>query len=159
MRKICYEVSKEEIDVEDRLTAFWGEDYAEGLGFAYCEDMDDAARKEALDAFTGHFPEGMFTRVSDNRYRYNGGFAKWEKEYSELLRQIAASLPSNQLLASEEFQRLLQTVQHPLRGVLFYVTDETESTYMDDLTAMRFLIGTLQEGDLLSIGGAVYFVS
>lgn len=154
----CYEISvKSPVDREEFLTVDWAADYAEALGFDYAEEVDDEVEKEALEMFPTIFPNGMFTLVGERAFRYNGGFAEWEKAYAERIKELAAALPEEDVLRSEEYSKMNQYIRNPFGTVVFY--DEDKSTYQKEVAFMRSVVRGLQEGDVLHIGGIVSFVS
>ena len=151
---VCYEISKKQVEADNRLTSGCCLDNLSALGFSSCEDMDEEQREHALEAFPAIFPKGMFTRIGKDVFRYNGGYAKLETDFVVELKGLMEKLPTHNVL--ESLGELSFRMDHPLGNTRFYFGDIFPAVETD-FYFMRFFLKNLQEGDIVYIGGCVNF--
>ena len=152
----AYEISKEPIEEDAYLTQDSGVDYLEKYDFSHCDDVDADERKSDIARFPAIFPKGMFTPVGENGFRYNGGFVEWEKSYCDKLKRLAAALPEEGVLHDNALYSLKSLIENPLGDYMFYFGEHFPSLYRGD-SFMKLLVSNLKVGDIVYIGGVVYF--
>lgn len=156
MNFTAYEISKEPIEEDAYLTQDSCIDYLDKYDFSHCQDVDSVDRKSDIAHFPAIFPKGMFTPVGENGFRYNGGFAEWEKSYCDKLKCLAAALPEEGVLQDNTLYSLKSHIEHPLGDYMFYFGQDFPSLYRGD-SFMRKFVSNLKVGDIVYIGGVVYF--
>lgn len=156
MSVVCYEISKEQVKADNRLTNDCCVDYLSPLVFSSIENLEGDARKEALEQFLSHFPKRMFTRVSEDAFRYNGGYEKLEMRFTIEIKNLMANVPGHDVLDSAEFKELSYRMGHPLGDVLFYFGDIYPAVETG-LSFMRTFLKQLRKGEIVYIGGCVEF--
>lgn len=152
----AYEISKEPIEEDDYLTEDSCYDYLDKYNFDYCKDADCDDRLSDIEHFPAIFPKGMFTKVGENSFRYNGGLEKWKVSYCIKLKALAADLSTEGVLKDTTLYRIKSLIENPLGDYMFYFGESFPSLYRGD-SVMRLLISNLKVGDIIYIGGVVYF--
>lgn len=153
---IAYEISKEPIEEDDYLTMDSCVDYLEKYDFDYCKDADCDDRLSDVERFPAIFPIGMFTKVGENSFRYNGGFAEWEKSFCSNLKGLAAGLPDEGVLSDRALYRIKHLIENPIGDYMFYF-GEHFPTIQPGVMFMNLFVSNLKVGDVIYIGGVVYF--
>lgn len=157
MHSRIFQIATERIDKdcylnEDTLTQ--GDDSY----YDYCSEIDNDTRKEDIANLVEYaLPKGMFTLVTEDTIRYNGGFEQWKESFvADIHTKAGAVTVDNVMDWGGSVYRLEKALKNPLDTAYhFYLNGEKWQSYAEQSYAFMDFVASLEEGAILYIGGVI----
>ncbi len=126
--------------------------------YDYCSEIDDESRKENIVYLTEHIlPKGMFTLVTDDAIRYNGGFEQWKEAFVADIRTKAEAITIDNVMDwGGSVYQLEKTLKNPLNTAYhFYLNGDKWQSFAEQSYAFMDFVSSLEVGTTLYIGGVI----
>ncbi len=157
MHSRIFQIATERIDNECYLnedTLTQGDD---GY-YDYCSEIDDDIRKEDITNLVEHIlPKGMFSLITEDTIRYNGGLEQWKETFVADIRAKAESITVDNVMEwGGSVYQLERTLKNPLGTAYhFYLNGEKWQSYAEQSYAFMDFVAYLEVGTILYIGGVI----
>lgn len=148
----------EERPLKDNILNDCTLEQGDGHYYDYCSEIDVEERKFHIDNLINNIlPKGMFTLVSEDTIRYNGGADKWKEDFVETLQEKAKAVTTeNCTMWIGEVYQLEKYLKNPLdTGCQFYMDELCISGAAEQSYEFLRVASHLELGILLYIGGVI----
>ena len=148
----------EEKPLKDNILNVCTLEQGDGHYYDYCSEIDVEERKFHIDNLINNIlPKGMFTLVSEDIIRYNGGADKWKEEFVATLQEKAKAVTTeNCTMWIGEVYQLEKYLKNPLdTGYQFYMDELCINGAAEQSYEFLRVASQLEPGTLLYIGGVI----
>lgn len=127
--------------------------------YDYCKWISEYERTIHIDDLVmDALPKGMFTRISEDEIRYNGGIGLWKKELMDKIKEKAAMIKAETIMDAHctPIVELLRLLNNPLDiDYNFYLHEDCKEIYaVESLEFVQF-VSKIEPGTILYIGSVI----
>ncbi len=126
--------------------------------YDYCSDIDDDIRKEDISNLVEYaLPKGMFTLITEDTMRYNGGFEQWKESFvADIRKKVEAVTAENAMECVGPVYQLEKFLKNPLETAYhFYLDGDGCQSFAEQSYAFMDFVASLEVGAILYIGGVI----